>query len=378
MQDIGKYNILIAAGGTGGHIFPAEALAEMLTERGHRVFFATDVRGLKFAENFPAIEVKCIAGATVFSKSPWSLFKALFKISHGIWQSLGYIRKRQINIVVGFGGYPSFAPLFAGKLLAKPSILHEQNAVLGRANKWLAKFAKQVALSFPNTKFTDDIKYKTTFIGNPLRGMVRQLKATPYLAYEPNTDNKPEQKFNLVVFGGSQGASVFSDILPAAMKLLPADVRAEINLVQQVRQIEVADVKARYKQLNVQAEVAPFFNDMPQIIANSHLVIGRAGATTVAELCYIGRPSLLVPLPGALDADQANNAQNIVDVKGGWLCPQPAFTADYLATALLNWIRSPDILAQAAKNAKKLGQPDAALNLAKLVEKYSVDKRQSR
>lgn len=374
MQNIPNYNILIAAGGTGGHIFPAEALAEVLTERGHRVFFATDVRGLKFAENFPAIDVKCIDGATVFSKSPWSLIKAMFKISKGIWQSLRYIHKHQINIVVGFGGYPSFAPLFAGKLLFKPSILHEQNAVLGRANKWLAKFTKQVALSFPNTKFTDDIKHKTSFIGNPLRGMVRELKATEYRPYESNSLNKLEGKFNLVVFGGSQGASVFSDIIPAAMALLPAEVRVQINLVQQVRQVEVVDVKAKYKQMKLEAVVAPFFNDMPQIIANSHLVIGRAGATTVAELCYIGRPSLLVPLPGSLDADQANNAQNIADVKGGWLCVQTEFTADYLATQLISWIGSPNILLQAAKNAKKLGQPDAALNLAKLVEKYSVNK----
>lgn len=368
MQNNRNSNVLIAAGGTGGHIFPAEALAEVLTKRGHNVFFATDVRGLKFAENFPANEIKIIDGATVFSKSPWSLLKAMIKITKGIWQSISYIHKHKIDIVVGFGGYPSFAPLFAGKILFKPSVLHEQNAVLGRANKLLAKFTKQVALSFPNTKYTNDIKHKTTFIGNPLRGMVRQLKDTDYAPYTP------DGMFNLVVFGGSQGASIFSDILPAAIEMLPNDIRGNINLVQQVRQIEVEDVKARYKQINLDAKVEPFFSDMPQIIANSHLVIGRAGATTVAELCYIGRPSLLVPLPGALDADQANNAQNIADVDGGWLCAQPDFTPEYLSTKLTSWIKTPSILQQAADNAKKLGQPEAALNLAKLVEKYSINK----
>lgn len=366
MQSEKKYNILIAAGGTGGHIFPAEALAEQLKARGHKVYFATDVRGMRFVSDFPADDVKVIEGATVFSKSPASIFKALFKILKGIAQSIGYINKHKIDVVVGFGGYPSFAPLFAGKLLFKPSVLHEQNAVLGRANKLLAKFAKHVALSFPQTKFTDDIKSKTSFIGNPLRGVVRNLKTTDYVVYQ----NNDSEKFNLVVFGGSQGARVFTEILPAALALLPAEVCAKIKLTQQVQQAELELVKQQYAALKLDATVAPFFDDMPELIANSHLVIGRAGATTVAELCYIGRPSLLVPLPGALDADQANNAKNIADANGGWLCMQDEFTAQYLSKRIIEWMGSPETLQDAAKNAKNIGQPDAALNLAKLVESY--------
>ena len=357
-------NILIAAGGTGGHIFPAEALAETLKARGHHIYFATDVRGLRFVKNFPANEVKLIDGATVFSKSPWALLKAFYKISKGVVQSFFYIRAKKIDIVVGFGGYPSFAPMLAGKICGKPSVLHEQNAVLGRANKLLAKFTQQVALSFPKTKFAEAIADKSIFIGNPLRSIVRELKDTQYKPYVHG------EKFNLVVFGGSQGAKVFTDILPAAMMKLPDDVRAKINLVQQVRKDDAARLNKIYRELNMDAIIAPFFTDMPNLIAASHLVIGRAGATTVAELCYIGIPSLLVPLPGSLDGDQANNAKNIADIGGGWLCKQNEFTADYLAGKIQDWLSAPDQLSKAANNAKNLGQPMAAENLANLVEKY--------
>ncbi|MBL1422624.1 MAG: undecaprenyldiphospho-muramoylpentapeptide beta-N-acetylglucosaminyltransferase [Alphaproteobacteria bacterium] len=361
---MGAKNILIAAGGTGGHIFPAEALAETLKRRGHHVYFATDVRGLRFVKNFPAHEVKLIDGATVFSKSPISLVKALYKIMRGVVQSVVYIRAKKIDIVVGFGGYPSFAPMMAGKLCGKPSVLHEQNAVLGRANKLLAKFSQRVALSFPKTKFAEAIGDKAVFIGNPLRSIVHELKDTQYKPYIIG------EKFNLVVFGGSQGAQVFNDILPAAMMKLPDDVRGKINLVQQVRQDSVERLIKLYDELNMDAIIAPFFGDMPKLIANSHLVIGRAGATTVAELCYIGIPSILVPLPGSLDGDQANNAKNIADIGGGWLCKQDEFTADYLAGKIQDWMKASEPLTQAAQNAKNLGQPKAAENLADLVEKY--------
>lgn len=357
-------NILIAAGGTGGHIFPAQALAQELKSRGHKVYFATDVRGLRFVDDFPADDVKLIEGATVFSKSPLSLLKALFKIIKGIGQSLGYISAKKIDIVVGFGGYPSFAPLFAGKLLLKPSVLHEQNAVLGRANKLLAKFTKQVALSFPKTKFTEDIAHKTSFIGNPLRRIVHELKDVEYKPY------LKADKFKLVVFGGSQGARIFNQILPAAMALLPKNKRDKIELIQQVSAADLDKVAEQYTEINMDATLAPFFADMPKLIADSHLVIGRAGATTVAELCYIGRPALLVPLPGALDADQANNAKNIADSDAGWLCMQTEFTAEYLSGKLIEWMSEPKLLSEAAQNAKNLGQPKAAENLADLVEKY--------
>lgn len=357
-------NILIAAGGTGGHIFPAEALAETLKARGHQVYFATDVRGLRFVKDFPANEVKLIDGATVFSKLPLSLIKSLYKICKGVVQSIFYIRAKKIDIVVGFGGYPSFAPMLAGKLCGRPSVLHEQNAVLGRANRLLAKFSKQVALSFPKTKFAEAIAGKAVFIGNPLRSIVHELKDTHYEPYIVG------EKFNLVVFGGSQGAQVFNDILPTAMMRLPDDIRGKINLVQQVRQDNVERLKKLYNELNMDAIIAPFFTDMPKLIASSHLVIGRAGATTVAELCYIGIPSLLVPLPGSLDGDQANNAKNIADIGGGWLCKQDEFTADYLAGKIQEWMSAPELLTQAAQNAKNLGQPKAAENLANLVEKY--------
>ena len=357
-------NILIAAGGTGGHIFPADALAERLKARGHNVYFATDVRGLRFAKNLPANEVTVISGATVFSKSPWSILKSIFKIIFGIVQSLIYVFKNDIDIVVGFGGYPSFAPLLAGKILFRPSVLHEQNAVLGRANRLLAKFTKQVALSFPKTKYAEDIKHKTTFIGNPLRGIVRDLTLTDYAPYTG------DGYFNLVIFGGSQGAKILSDILPEAIERLPDELRSKLNIIQQVHKNDVASVSVLYDEMGIKALIAPFFENMPKLIADSHLVIGRAGATTVAELSYIGRPSLLVPLPGALDADQANNAKNIADIGGGWLCEQRDFNPQYLEQRLIEWFEQPNILADAAKNAKNLGQPNAADNLATLVEEY--------
>lgn len=362
-------NILIAAGGTGGHIFPAEALAEVLKARGHKVYFVTDHRGMKFTNSFPADDIKPIDSATIFSKSPFTLLAAFYIIGKGIIQSLFYIRKQKIDIVVGFGGYPSFAPMLAGKIMRKPSVLHEQNAVLGRANRVLAKYSQMVALSFLKTKFTKGIKTKMTFIGNPLRSIVRAFKGAEYKTYE-FIEGDAAVKFNLVVFGGSQGAAIFNEVLPAAMMALPDRIRSQIKLTQQVRQDDAARLSGLYSEIGVDATIAPFFNDMPKLIANSHVVIGRAGATTVAELCYIGRPSLLVPLPGALDADQANNAKNIADSGGGWLCEQKNFSAEYLSAKIIEWMSEPKPLAQAAQNAKNLGQPHAAENLASLVEKY--------
>ncbi len=358
-------NILIAAGGTGGHVFPAQALAETLKKRGHKVYLATDIRGMRFVNNFPATDIKIIDGATVFSKSPILLINAMFKIIKGVFQSLFYIGKNKIDIVVGFGGYPSFAPLLAAKFLMRPCILHEQNAVLGRANRLLARFSKQVALSFKYTKFAQKFAHKTQFIGNPLRAVVRDLPQTDYVVYNHKSP------FNLLVFGGSQGAGIFSEVLPQAIGMLPNNLKENISLIQQVQQDDVKRITALYNEMNVSAVVAPFFNDMPKFIAASHLVIGRAGATTVAELCYIGRPSLLVPLPGALDADQAGNAKSIADNSAGWLCEQSKFSAKFLAEQLKNWMNNPSILSDAANNAKNLGQGDAALKLAQMVEKYS-------
>ncbi len=360
-----KLNILLAAGGTGGHISPAEALAEILNKRGHRVFLATDIRGMRFAQNFPAHDIKIIEGATVFSKSPISLIKSIYKICKGVVQSLFYVSRNKVDIVVGFGGYPSFTPMLAGKILLRPSILHEQNAVLGRANRVLTKFSKQVALSFPETKFTSDIKSKTSFVGNPLRKIVIEYGQSEYQTYDKIS------KFKLVVFGGSQGAKIFSDILPNALGMLPKELSKNIKLTQQVANSQIEALKIKYQHLDMDATLAPFFDDMPKLLAESQLVIGRAGASTVTELCYLGRPALLVPLPGALDADQANNARNIVNVAGGFLCEQKKFTAKYLAEKLEIWMNEPQILADAAKNAKKLSQPNAADLLADMVEKYA-------
>lgn len=354
--------MLLAAGGTGGHLFPAFALAQELQRRGHAVDLVTDMRGDRYGTGFPARAIHQIHSATIKGRSPGALAKTGFELMRGVREAFSLIGRLKPAAVVGFGGYPSFPPLVAAQLRRVPSALHEQNAVMGRANRMLAKRVSAVAASFPGTKALDGAEAKVRVTGNPVRDVVIDWSQRAYRA--PDASGP----IRLVVFGGSQGARFFSETVPAALALLSPDLRSRIELVEQAREEDLQAVEAALGKAGIKATVAPFFKDLPRIIAESHLVVGRAGASTVAELTVLGRPSILVPLPHSLDNDQKENAQRLAESGGCWCIEQSILTPDRLAQELEALLRRPDKLEEAAAKARAAGKPDAVIRLADLVE----------
>lgn len=356
-------NVLLAAGGTGGHLFPAFALAQELGRRGIVVDLVTDMRGDKYGSDFPARQVYRVPSATVAAKDPVSLAKTGVTLMRGVAAAFKLLGELKPKAVVGFGGYPTFPPLVAARLRRIPSALHEQNAVLGRANKALARRVTAIATSFENVAGVDDnVRSKLRNTGNPVRDIVIDWSSRAYR--QPG----PEGPFNLLVFGGSQGARFFSDAVPAALAALPETLRRNLFVTQQAREEDLARVEQAYAGSGIRANVAAFFKNLPEEMAKSSLVIGRAGASTVAELTVIGRPSILVPLPHALDNDQLNNAKRVQAAGGGVLMEQKDITADTLSTAIAGLLGDPTRLGEMAAAAKSIGKPDAVIRLADLVE----------
>lgn len=352
--------VLLAAGGTGGHLFPAAALAAALSRRGVEVELATDDRALKYGRNFPARAVHAFPSATTTSVGLFRKAQATARLGLGVAAALVKLRHIEPRAVVGFGGYPTVPPLVAAALLRIPSVLHEQNAVLGRANRFLSPRVSLVASGFPELKGADAaIKAKTRYTGNPVRPAVVAAAAIPY----PDV----AQQLRLLVTGGSQGARIMADVVPATLALLSPDERRRIRLTQQARGEDKARVAAACARIDFPIEIAEFFEDLPKRIADAHLVIGRAGASTVAELAVIGRPAVLVPFPHALDQDQAANAAALEACGGAIVVPQPGFTPDRLAAILREALASPERLAASAKAAKAAGNADAADRLADVV-----------
>ncbi|MDB5622095.1 MAG: murG [Devosia sp.] len=353
---------MLMAGGTGGHLFPAMALAQELRRRGHQIELMTDHRVESYGGEFPAREIHIVPSATPSTGNPLKFAFAGVKIASGVAVALGKLRRSQPDAVVGFGGYPTFPPFVAASLLGIPGILHEQNAVMGRANRALGRFADRLALSFASTRYADGLKIETTLTGNPVRDRVRAVAEQPYAAPDA------EGPLRLVVFGGSQGAKALSDVVPAAIAQLPQPMRQRLRVVQQCRAEDLDRVAEVYRQAKVNVELAAFFGDLPERIAASHLVIGRSGASTVAELCVLGRPAILVPLPGSIDADQKNNALTVEAGGGGWVAEQATLSPQSLATRLQGLLNDPQGLATAAARAKALGAPRAVEKLADLAE----------
>jgi len=361
-QDTSKRPIILAAGGTGGHIFPAEALAEVLTRMGQRVVLVTDSRFANFKTGVLAeIEIQTIPAGTVDGK----LFKKVLGIGRllvGIIKARFMLAKFAPVAVIGFGGYPSFPTVFSAASLGIPTIIHEQNSVLGRANRLLAGRVSRIATSFPTTLMLGEKQLAKVFMtGNPVRASIKALREVPY-----GTIGQ-DGKVHILVTGGSQGASVLSRVIPAAIALLPASLRARVRIDQQCRAADLAAVRAEYQQIDVNAELASFFVDLPARLANSHLVIARSGASTVSELAVAGRPAILVPLPTAMDNHQYFNANAFEDVGGGWVMAQDGFTPEALSARLEAFLTAPDVLSKAAKQARQFGEPDAAEKLAMLV-----------
>ncbi len=352
--------ILLAAGGTGGHLFPAEALALVLAKRGFIVELATDHRAAHF--KFPARAVHLIPSASLRGRNPIAVARTAYMLALGTAKAWALIGRLRPAVVVGFGGYPTVPPLFAARLRGIATVLHEQNGVMGRANRLLAGCVTAIATSVRTLVRLDPrLQSKITFTGNPVRPPVIAAAALPYAT--------SGEKLNLLVFGGSQGARVMSEIVPSAITRLDARLRARLNVVQQARLEDVEAVRASYGKLGVKAEVAPFYPDLPQRLAAAHLVIARSGASTVAELSAVGRPAILVPLPHALDQDQFVNAGVLAEAGGAVRIEQRDFTPERLSTEITRLAGDPALLARMAAGAKSAGTTDAAERLADLVEK---------
>jgi UDP-N-acetylglucosamine--N-acetylmuramyl-(pentapeptide) pyrophosphoryl-undecaprenol N-acetylglucosamine transferase len=354
--------VLVCAGGTGGHLFLAEALSVALKARGTRVALATDERVGALRSSFPADTVVPVRSATPSVRSVPKMARAALLLGAGTLQALGAIRGLKPAAAIGFGGYPTVPPVLAASFLRVPTVLHEQNGVIGRANRFLARRVSLIATGFPHVKgIPPGATADRVHTGNPVRPAVLEAAGTPYPAPEPGGP------LRLLVFGGSQGARVMSEIVPPALERLAPERRARLRIVQQVRSEDLARVGEAYAALSVEADLQAFFADLPRRMAAAHVVVSRSGASTVAELAVIGRPSILVPLPGALDQDQAANAATLGEIGAAAVIPQAEFTPERLAAELERRLDDPAGLTRAASAAKSAGRADAAERLADAV-----------
>jgi UDP-N-acetylglucosamine--N-acetylmuramyl-(pentapeptide) pyrophosphoryl-undecaprenol N-acetylglucosamine transferase len=351
--------VVLAAGGTGGHMFPAEALARALIARGIRVALLTDQRGQAFGETLPSVEVHRIR-ASRLPRYALDRLRAAIEMGLGGLEARTLLRGLGPSVVVGFGGYPSIPTVFAASLCRIPIVLHEQNALLGRANRRLASRAQAIATSFATVKFMPATA-RTVLTGNPVRPGVLAVRD---VAYAAPVAGGP---LSILVTGGSQGARIFSEILPAAMALLPPGLKARLRIVQQCRPEDIESVTADYRAAGIDAELSTFFSDMPARLSACHLAITRSGASTVAELGVAGRPAILVPYPFATDDHQTSNAEAFAQSGGAWVVSQRILTPKLLADRIAGLAAHPDALARAAAAARREGRPDAADSFAELV-----------
>lgn len=364
--------VVIAAGGTGGHFFPAEALAHALGGRGYRPVLMTDGRSAgRGSEAFAEGDRHVLPGAGIAGRGLVKGVRAVGALAAGTLAARRLLAALGPGAIVGFGGYPCVPPILAARLgrMKLPVILHEQNAVLGRANRALAGMATVLALSAEGTTRLPP-KARTVVTGNPVRPTIAAFAEAPY---EPPVAEGP---INLLVTGGSLGARVLSDVVPEAVGRLPEALRRRLSVVQQARTEDAARVAAAYASAGIAAEVAPFFTDMAQRLAASHLVVARAGASTTAELTVVGRPAILVPLPSAIDDHQTANAAILATAGAAWAMPQPQFTAPAVSARLAELLADPARLAAAAAAARACAKPHAVDALADLVEQSMVRETQ--
>jgi UDP-N-acetylglucosamine--N-acetylmuramyl-(pentapeptide) pyrophosphoryl-undecaprenol N-acetylglucosamine transferase len=358
--------ILLAAGGTGGHLFPAEALGVELIKRAFRVRLVTDARALRYSGLFSKDMIDVVRSETVRGRSPWALARTGIMLAAGTAVAFNLMRRLRPAAIVGFGGYPTVPPLLAARLAGVPAIIHDANAVLGRANRFLSRHVSAIATSLPGVLDRDpELSAKTTTVGTPMRPAILAAAAVKYM---PPSTTVP---FRLLVVGGSQGARVMSDIVPGAIERLEPALWNRLIVTQQVRDEDMARVRAVYDRLRINAELAPFFTDLPARLASNHLIVSRSGAGTVAELAAIGRPSILVPLPGAIDQDQFANAGVLARAGGAWRIAQADFTPDRLAAEISALAAEPARLTAMAAAARSAGRLDAAERLADLVVKVA-------
>ena len=354
-------NFVLAAGGTGGHLFPAEALARELVSRGGRVHLATDRRTDAFAEKVPGVEI-CQVRAGRFGGGPLHIAYGVAEMALGIVQARRLLRRLAPDVVVGFGGYVSVPTMLAASQLGLPTVIHEQNAVLGRANRLLASRASRIATGFAETVgLRPADRSRVVHTGNPVRP---PILAVAERAYAPPEPGKP---IDLLILGGSQGARIFADVVPPALAVLPPEIRNALRISQQARPEDRDRVVADLRAAGIAAEVETFFNDVQERLARAHLVICRSGASTIAELAAAGRPALLVPYPHAMDDHQAANARAFTEAGAGWTMPQSSLTPPLLTERIAELLGDGARLRVAAAQARRFGRDDAAERLAALV-----------
>jgi UDP-N-acetylglucosamine--N-acetylmuramyl-(pentapeptide) pyrophosphoryl-undecaprenol N-acetylglucosamine transferase len=352
---------VVAAGGTGGHLFPAQALAEALTRRGWRIALATDDRGATYASNFPAERRIPLSAATYRSGDLIGMARAGIRVLAGISQAKSAFARIRPNVVVGFGGYPSLPGLWAATSARIPNVIHEQNAVLGRVNRFMAPKVTRVACAFPTLeKAKPEIQQNAVVVGNPVRPEIAALHGRPF--------SPPGNPIRILITGGSQGARLLSDLMPVAISALPEDLRLRLSVQQQTRAESMEEARRIYRDAMVEAEVAPFFRDMAGRLGAADLVIGRAGASTVSEIAVAGKPSILVPLKIAMDDHQTFNAKLLADAGAAEVAAEDVLTVEVMAGALGKLLSSPARLARMATGAAAAARPDAAERLADLVE----------
>ncbi|GGE13799.1 UDP-N-acetylglucosamine--N-acetylmuramyl-(pentapeptide) pyrophosphoryl-undecaprenol N-acetylglucosamine transferase [Polymorphobacter glacialis] len=351
---------ILAAGGTGGHMVPAHVLALELKARGHAVHLVTDTRGLRFPGLFEGVP-RTVVDSGSPGRSGW---KSAPGVALSIWRGRSAARKLFRDLkpraVIGFGGYPALPSLLAAVSLKLPTLIHEQNAVLGRVNRFLAPRVRAIGTSYASVRrLIPGWAAKTTLTGNPVRAEIIAARAIAFDADAP--------RLLLLVTGGSQGAAILNTVVPAAVALLPETLRARLSVVHQGRDEDAAHIGETYRAAGVAAQTQAYFTDLPAQIAAAHIVVARSGASTVAELAVAGRPAILVPLPIATDDHQTDNAQGLAAAGGAIVIPQPRFNAEVVAQALTAWLSDPKALAAAAAGARSAGHPDAAARLADLV-----------
>jgi UDP-N-acetylglucosamine--N-acetylmuramyl-(pentapeptide) pyrophosphoryl-undecaprenol N-acetylglucosamine transferase len=366
--------ICLAAGGTGGHFFPALALAQALKDRGHEVIFVTDPRGAEKVQK----NLQMMPHVLPLTSDRIGLvgkLKLLWSLGKSVWKCICILKAKKPKIVIGFGGYPS-APVVIGAILKNiPIILQEQNAYLGKVNRWLVKFATKMAVAFPEVqKIPKKSLNKVVKTGNPVRPEIQKLYADLYQI------PKSEERFQIFVMGGSQGARIFGEVIPPALERLPLEIKERIHVTQQVRPEQMHEIQDFYKKNAIQTTIQPFFENVAECLQKAHLLITRAGASTLAEVMIAGRPVILVPYPYAADDHQMWNAKALAQENAAWLIPQSEFKIETLTSEIQHLIEEPRLLIEKAQNLRTLSIPDAAQLLANLVEETltHLDCRQRR
>ncbi len=357
--------IFLAAGGTGGHMVPAHALADELRSRGHAVKLVTDERGARIPGLFEGIETHILPAGRL-GGGPLGWLKAARAVLAGRQMAKALYREAGAKVVVGFGGYPAFPALLAASSAGIPTIIHEQNALLGRVNRMVAGDAKAIATAYANVeRLKPAFLAKTVLVGNPVRASVARLGEAPFPLFD---DTAP---LKILVTGGSQGASVLGKVVPAGLGALSPSLRLRLQVVQQCRLDDIEAVREAYRALGIPAELMTYIGDMPDKLADAHLVIARAGASTIAELTAAGRPAILVPLPSAADDHQTINAREMAAAGGARMIAQADFTPETLARQIEALAADPQALANAAARSLSVGRPHAARDLADLVERIA-------